>query len=159
MFFVFTFFLFAMIHWLLVLLFAMIHWLFVCAMGCVIFELIKKVRNIMLASQAYMKDRSVLQIHNSSWGQSQLNVEVVCSFLSFDYSRISVYERFWKWTKSRVTFIEEKMEKNLVKSKRWKKNQNLTSNWFQPQCVVVKLATKKKNKVLSFVKYIIKIQI
>ena len=45
-------------------------------MGCVTFELIKKVWNIMLASQAYMKDRSVLQIHNSSWGQSQFKVGI-----------------------------------------------------------------------------------
>ena len=30
----------------------------------------------MLASQAYMKDRSVLQIHNSSWGQSQFKVGI-----------------------------------------------------------------------------------
>ena len=57
-------------------------------MGCVTFELIKKVWNIMLASQAYMKDRSVLQIHNSFWGQSKFIV-------AYEFFKVGIFYIFF----------------------------------------------------------------
>jgi hypothetical protein len=61
-------------------------------MGCVTFELIKKVWNSMLASQAYMKDRSVLQIHNSSWGQSKIKVAFELFQVGISYIFSSFYD-------------------------------------------------------------------
>ena len=106
----------------LVLLFAMIHWLFVCAMGCVTFELIKKVWNIMLASQAYMKDRSVLQIHNSFWGQSKFIVafeffKVGISYI-YLFSFYNTMVLFWTW--SMLMFEIWRQNQRLANKENWR---------------------------------------
>ena len=67
-------------------------------MGCVTFELIKKVWNIMLASQAYMKDRSVLQIHNSSWVQSKFKV-------AFEFFEVGISYIFFSFYNTMVLFL------------------------------------------------------
>ena len=65
----------------------------------------------MLASQAYMKDRSVLQIHNSFWGQSKFKV-------AFEFFKVGISYIFSSFYDTRVLFF-------------WRQNQRLAKKEIQ----------------------------